>query len=88
MGDVPTWMAKGKTTLIQKDSEKRNAANNYHCNTFLLLMWKLLTSVLMNRVYAHLPEKNELTEKQKGSVISQWDSLITKRPMISCHMVE
>ena len=27
--DVPTWMTKLKTTLIQKDPEKGNPANNY-----------------------------------------------------------
>ena len=29
VGDLPTWMTKGKTKLIQKDPEKGNAANNY-----------------------------------------------------------
>ena len=66
VGDVPTWMTKGKTTLIQKDPEKRNAANNYHSNTLLPLMWKLLTSVLMKKVYTYITEKNELTDEQKG----------------------
>ena len=28
-GNVPTWMTKRKTTLIQKDQEKGNAANIY-----------------------------------------------------------
>ena len=28
VANVPTWMTKGKTTLIQKDREKGNAANN------------------------------------------------------------
>ena len=36
--DVPKWMTEGKTTLIQKDPEKRNAANNYHPIACLLLM--------------------------------------------------
>ena len=29
VGDVPRWMTKGITTLIQKNPEKRNAPNNY-----------------------------------------------------------
>ena len=45
LGDVPTWMTQKKTTLIQKDPEKGNAANNYHPTACLLLMWKLLASV-------------------------------------------
>ena len=39
VGDVPTWMTKGKTTLIQKNPEKVNAANNYRPITCLPLMY-------------------------------------------------
>ena len=65
-GDVPTWMTKGRTTLIQKDPEKGNAANNYRPIVCLPLMWKLLTIVLVKNVRAHLSEKNVLLEEQKG----------------------
>ena len=65
VGDVPTWMTKGKTTLIQKDSEKRNAANNYHSIACLLLIWKLLTSVLAKKEYAHLSKKNMIPDEHK-----------------------
>ena len=64
VGDVPTWMTKGKTTLIQKDPEKGNAAKDYRA--CLPLMWKLLTSVLVEKVYAHLSEKKVLPDEQKG----------------------
>ena len=66
VGNVPTSMTKGKTTLIQKDPEKGNGASNYHFITCLPLMWKLLTSVLAEKVYAHLSEKNMLPNEQKG----------------------
>ena len=66
VGGVPTWMTKGKTTLIQKDPEKGHAANNYRPIACLPLMWKLLTSVLAEKVYAHLSEKNVLPDEQKG----------------------
>ena len=66
VGDAPTWMTKGKTTLIQKDPEKGNAANNYRPIACLPLMWKLLASVLAEKVYAHLSEKNVLPDEQKG----------------------
>ena len=66
MGDVPTWMTKGKTTLIQKDPEKGNAANNYCPIACLPLMWKLLTSALAEKVYAYLSEKKVLPDEQKG----------------------
>ena len=59
-------MTKGKTTLIQKDSEKGNAASNYRPIACLPLMWKLLTSVLAEKVYAHLSEKKVLPDEQKG----------------------
>ena len=66
-GDVPTWMTKGRTTLIQKDPEKGNAANNYRPIACLPLMWKLLTTILAEKVYAHLSEKNVLPDEQKVS---------------------
>ena len=47
--DVPTWMTKGKTTLVQKDPEKGNAVNNYCPVACLPLVWKLLTSVLAEK---------------------------------------
>ena len=41
---VPEWMTKGKTTLIQKDPCKRTAPNNYRPITYLPMMWKILTA--------------------------------------------
>ena len=66
VGDVPTLMKKGKTKLIQKDPEKGNAANNYGSTAYLPLMWKLLTSVLAEKVCVHLSVKNVLPDEQKG----------------------
>ena len=65
-GNVPTWMTKGRTKLIQKDPEKGNAANNYRPIACLPLMSKLLTSILAEKVYAHLSEKNVLPDEQMG----------------------
>ena len=45
-GDIPTWMTKGRTTLIQKSPEKRNGASNYHPIACLPFMWKLLTTTM------------------------------------------
>ena len=36
--DVPDWMTKRKTTLIQNDPFKRTAPNNYRHITCLLVM--------------------------------------------------
>ena len=52
--------------MIQKDLERGNAANNYRSVACLTLMWKLLTSVLVEKVYPHLSEKNVLPDVQKG----------------------
>ena len=66
VGDVSTWMTKGKTTLIQKDPQKGNAASNYRPIACLPPMWKLLTRVLAEKVYVHPSEKNVLPDEQKG----------------------
>ena len=66
VGDLPTWMTQGKTTLIQEDPEEGNTANNYRTITCLPLKWKLLTNVVAEKVYAHLSEKNVLPGEQKG----------------------
>ena len=62
--NAPTWMTKGKTTLIQRDSDKGNAANNYCPMECPPLMWKLLTSILVEKVYGRLCEKNVLPDEQ------------------------
>ena len=48
------------------DPEKGNAPNNYRPIACLPLMWKLLTNILAEKVYAHLSEKNVLSDEQKG----------------------
>ena len=43
--NMPEWVAKGKTTLIQKDPQKGNtSSNNYRPITYLLIMWKCSSS--------------------------------------------
>ena len=44
-GFVPSWLTRGRTSLLQKDKNKGNLASNYKPITCLLLMWKLLTGV-------------------------------------------
>ena len=57
VSNVSTWMTKGKTTLIQNDPGKENANNNYRPIALLPVMWKLLASVLAEKVYVHLSER-------------------------------
>ena len=56
---------KGKTTLVQNYIAKRNAAYNDSPITCLPLVWNLLTSVLAEKVYAQVSEKN-VPDEQKG----------------------
>ena len=53
-GDVPGWMTKGRTVLIQKDPAKGTVAGNYRPIACLPLMWKLLTGTLAGKIYDHL----------------------------------
>ena len=65
-GEVPEWMVKGRTVLIQKDPTKGNQASNYRPITCLPLMWKLLTGILSDQMYDYLMGKGLLPEEQKG----------------------
>ena len=44
-GFVPSWLTRGRTSLLQTDKSKGNVASIYRPTTFLPLMWKLLTFV-------------------------------------------
>ena len=65
-GFVPSWLIRGRTSLSQKDQSKGNIASNYGPKTCLLLMWKLLTHLIADQIYAHLDQKKLLSEEQKG----------------------
>ena len=53
-GDVPEWMVKGRTVLIQKDPAKGTLSSNYRLIACLPLMWKLLTVIFVDKIYDHL----------------------------------
>ena len=65
-GFVPSWLTRGRTSLLQKDKSKGNEASNYRPITCLPSMWKLLTGVIADQIYAHLDQENLLPEEQKG----------------------
>ena len=65
-GFVPSWSTRGRTSLLQKDKIKGNVASNYRPITCLLLMWKLLTGVNADQIYAPLDLEKLLPEEQKG----------------------
>ena len=65
-GNVPSWMVKGRTVLIQKDKAKGRVASNYRPIACLPLMWKLLTGIFAEGLYQHLENTHSLPDEQKG----------------------
>ena len=53
-GVVPDWLTKGQIVLTQKDKAKGNIASNYQPVTYLPLLWKLLTGLLVDEIYDYL----------------------------------
>ena len=52
--------------MLQKDKSKGSVASNYRPITCLPLMWKLLTGVIADQIYAQLDQEKLLPEEQKG----------------------
>ena len=52
--------------MLRKDKSKGNVASKYRPITCLPLMWKLLTGVIADQIYAHLDQEKLLPEEQKG----------------------
>ena len=65
-GFAPSWLTGGRTSLLQKDKSKGNVASNYSPIFCLPLMWKLLSGVIADQVYAHLDQEKLLPKEQKG----------------------
>ena len=65
-GFVSSCLTRGRTSLVQKDKSKGNEASNNRPITCLPLMWKFLTGVIADQIYAHIDQKNLLPEEQKA----------------------
>ena len=63
---MPSWLTRGRTSLLQKDKSKDNVASDYRTITCWPLMWKLLTGVIADQIYTHLDQEKLLSEEQKG----------------------
>ena len=61
---VPEWMTKGNTTLIQKDPNKRNAPNNCRQITCLPMTWKIHTTN-KEQIYNPLTSRGLFVDEQK-----------------------
>ena len=64
--NVPEWMVRGRTVLIQKDPAKGVQASNYRPITCLPMMWKLLTGIMGEKLYHHLERNGLFKDEQKG----------------------
>ena len=56
-GFVPSQLTRGRTSLLQNDTSKGNLEGNYRPTTCFSLMWKLLTGVIGDPIYAHLDQE-------------------------------
>ena len=63
-GFVPSWLTRGRTSLLQKDKSKGNVASNRPI-TFLPLIRKLLKGEIADQLYAYLDQEKLLPEEQK-----------------------
>ena len=64
---VPEWMTKGKTTLIQKGPSKGTAPNNHRPITGLPMMWKILTAQIRKEICYSLTSRGLFPDEQKVS---------------------
>ena len=64
--DIPEWMTKGKSTLIQKDPLKVTAPTNYRPITCLPMMWKILMAQIKEKIYYSLISRGIFPDKKKG----------------------
>ena len=60
----PSWLTRGRTSLLQKDKSKGNVASRPI--TCFPLMAMLLTGVIADQIYAHLHQEKLLPEEEKG----------------------
>ena len=67
VGDVPGWLAEGRTILVMKGSKKGTEEGNYRQIACLDLIWKFVTGIISDKSYDHLEENKLLPEERKGS---------------------
>ena len=62
---VPDWMTKRKTTLIQKDPSKGTVPNNYRPINCLPMMEKIFKAQIREDIYYSLKSRGLFREEQK-----------------------
>ena len=63
---VPDWMTKGKTTLIQRDPRKGIVPSNYRHITCLPIIWKISTVQICGEIYYSLTSRGLFPDEQIG----------------------
>ena len=62
---APEWLTEGTTDLLPKSQETQNP-QNYRPITYLTTTYKILTSIITERMYTFLEENSILPQEQKG----------------------
>ena len=62
---TPDWLVEGATKLLPKKKETC-IPKNYRPIACLLTTFKILTSVITNRLYSHLEKEAIMTQEQRG----------------------
>ena len=87
-GNVPEWMVRGRTVLIQKDTAKGAQASNHRPIACLPMLWKLLTGVMREKLYHHLERNGLPADEQNGCRMGSRGSkdqlLVDKAILKSC----
>lgn len=52
----PVCMKKGRTVLLQKNSNNVNIASNCKPLTCLTLVWRLMKGIIADKIYDHLDQ--------------------------------
>ena len=85
---LSAWMTFGKTVLCHKDLAEGSAVDNYRPISCLLLMWKLITGILAEKMCSHLEKENVPPSEQKvchkGSHRTKDQLLIDRMVSIDC----
>jgi hypothetical protein len=66
---VPGFFTKGITCLKPKDENSENPSK-YHPITCLPTIYKMLTSIISDKLNSHLKTNNRIAEEQKGCKIN------------------
>ena len=83
---TPLWICEGTTYLLAKSNDTKDPKSNVPI-TCLPTTCKLLTSVLKDRTYSHLEQKDLIPLEQKGYTRVSYgckDQLINKMILENC----